>query len=167
MAENETERRFARVEFREDGAGEIAGTAVRYGDEARILNFRERFDPGAFGEIGDVILNLHHDRSRPLARTGGGLAFDDSAESLSLRAELPETGDGRDARELLRRGVLRGLSIEFEPVEEDWSGDLRTIRKARLHGVALVDRPAYPESTAALARRFERQGARRYWPLVM
>ena len=44
-----------------------------YGREADIAGvFRESVDAGAFGTIGDVILNRMHDRNEPLARTEGG-----------------------------------------------------------------------------------------------
>ena len=47
-------------------------------------------DAGAFGELGDVILNRQHNASWILWREldGGGLELTDSVERLSLRAEI-------------------------------------------------------------------------------
>ena len=77
---------------------------------------RERFQAGAFPgvEHSDVLLNASHDRSRPLARSGGGgLVITDTAKSLSIRADLAPTRESDDVLTLIRAGVLRGLSLEF------------------------------------------------------
>ena len=57
------ERRF--FEFREmpnENDRVIEGVALRYGEVAVLPFGRESFEPGAFGDIGDVILNVQHDR---------------------------------------------------------------------------------------------------------
>ena len=64
-------------------------------------------------------LNFQHDRTRPIARTGGGgLELTDSRELLEMRVEVPETREGMDALELVKRSILRGLSVEFRAVSE-------------------------------------------------
>ena len=128
------------------GGRNIAGTAIRYGDRASIDGkFVEEFKPGAFNPIGDVVLNWMHDRAKPLARTGehGGLQLADSATELRVAATLPETTLADDAVELIRRGVFRGLSIEFRSIRESTVGGVRVIEKALLSGIGIVDRPAY------------------------
>ena len=50
---------------------------------------------------------------RWLERQGGGLELVDTETELTIRAELPETSESNDVLELVRSGVLRGLSIEF------------------------------------------------------
>ncbi len=148
------ERRF--VELRREGRT-LSGVAIVYGSEARIFpDFRERFQPGAFGDVSslDVILNVQHQRSRPLARSGGGgLELRDSATQLEIRAELPQTRDADDTLALVESGVLRGLSLEFQATRETWSGTLRTIQRARLSGLGIVDRPAYSDSSVQVAKR--------------
>ena len=155
------EKRFSPVEYRAD-TGEVFGSGIVYGDRAKVVTpngvYMETVRPGAFGRIGDVILNLQHDRARPLARTGGGgLDITDGTDRLTVRAMLPDTTDGHDARALLRhdgQGVLRGFSVEMkvEADEIDPGARLRTIHRAKLHGLGLVDRPAYEQSTAILKR---------------
>ena len=132
------------------------GTALRYGDRADFGLFQERFEPGAFVSLGDVIANLQHRRDRPLGRTGdgGGLILTDTPEELRASLTLPDTTDGRDAGELLRRRVLQGWSVEFVVREEEAKGTVRIIKRAELHGLALVDRPAYGESLAKVRDRF-------------
>ena len=152
------EYRFSVVEWRESatGPGRVDGIAIRYHDEAQLPGFRERFQAGAFGDVTtfDVIANVQHDRGRPLARTGGGgLALVDGPDALRATLDLPDTRDGHDAATLLRRGVLRGYSLEFRVDAERFEGGVRIVERAALRGLALVDRPAYGESVAAIAER--------------
>ena len=140
------ETRF--LECRADGRT-LTGAALNYGDVARLPFGREVFDSQPFGDVSalDVIANVQHDRRRPIARTGGGgLLLTDSPERLIVRADLPNTRDADDALELVKTGVLRGWSIEFNPERESQDGDLRRIHRAGLSGLGLVDRPAYRQS---------------------
>ena len=157
----ETEFRF--FEFRQEGRA-LEGVAIKYGSTARVGRISERFIPGAFGDISavDAILNVNHERGRPLARTaGGGLTLTDSPELLSVRAELPQTVLADETLELIRLGVLRGLSIEFIALVHRISAGIRLVSSARLRGVSVVDRAAYPDSTVQ-ARR-ELPARRRVW----
>jgi HK97 family phage prohead protease len=140
-------------ELRYEAERTISGIALRYGDVAVIWGEKERFESGAFGDISkaDVIMNMQHARDKPIARSGGGgLIVSDDGSEVAIRAELPDTQTANETLELVKKRVLRGLSIEFRP--SDWryegkDGD-RTlvIEKAELRGVAVVDRPAYPAS---------------------
>ncbi len=146
------ERRFA--ELRAAEGRRLVGTAVRYGDVARVPVYgSERIQPGAFGDLSeaDVILTRGHDRARPLARTGegGGLQLTDTAEALTVRAELPPTRDATDTLELVRARVLRGLSVEMKVQRESRQADVRVVEQAKLITLGVVDRPAYPASDVA------------------
>ena len=136
-------------------ARKIGGIAVRYGDTASIGGqFMERIAQGAFGDIGDVVLNVQHDRGRAIARTGGGgLELADGSDVLRATATPVATQEGRDALLMVHHKVLRGFSIEFRCKREDFVDDLRIVREAELVGLALVDRPAYGESVAQIAER--------------
>ena len=155
------EKRF--TELRQEGRV-LVGTAIKYGDIATLPWGQERIEPGAFGSVlhTDAILNSQHDRSTPLARTGGGgLTLSDSPSALIIRAELPDTQPANDVLELVRKKVLRGISIEFKATAERQENDLRIIEKAELVGVAVVDSGAYPNSTVE-ARRGGRGGGRSF-----
>ena len=142
-----------RAELRQADGRRIAGTAIRYGDVAVMPWGSERFEPRAFSPIGDVMLNSQHERTTPLARTGGaGLVLRDSATALELEATLPSTRAADDVLELVKTGVLRGLSIEFEPLGEHLEGNVRIVDRARLAAVAIVDTPAYPASEVEARR---------------
>ena len=127
----------------------VSGTALRYGDVADMGAFREMFVAGAFNPIGSVALNLQHDESRVLAKTGAGLVLADGPRSLEVRAELT----GKAEHELVRRGTLRGFSIEFRAKNQRYEGGTRIIESAELTGLSLVDEPAYPESVAEARRK--------------
>ena len=153
------EERYA--ELRREGEGRVlVGTAIAYGEETPIAGrFRERFVAGAFGDLAnaDLALVFQHVRERPLARTGGaGLELRDGDKQLEVRADLPRTTEADDALELVRVGVIRGLSVRFFAREAEFVGDLRTVHRADLVHVALVDRPAYAGSKVGLAELAER-----------
>ena len=102
--------------------------------------------------ISELIRNIKE--KNPLARTkGGGLRLLDGPEELTAEFEMPNTQDGHDTAELISRGVLRGLSVEMSvpPNGQRWTTlpdgkSLRTITRAKLHGVGIVDSPAYSGS---------------------
>ena len=101
--------------------------------------------------LSTPILNVQHNRDQAIARTGGGgLTLTDSAVSLELRAELdPEDFDAKRALSKVKKGVMRGLSIEFMPLKDRLEGSREggytvVIEKAELRGVAVCDKPAYP-----------------------
>ena len=148
----------AEVRAAEDADSRILeGVVVRYGDLATIRGgIRERFAPGAFqGRMDDVVLNVQHQRGVPIARTGAGLALEDSADALEVRADLPVTAAGSEALAMVRGGILRGLSVEFRAVREAMEGGVRVIREAWLDAIGVVDKAAYPASTVE-ARHLER-----------
>ena len=124
----------------------VSGTAMPYGEVADRGVFQETFVQGAFGPVNeiDATLNVMHEGTRLIARTGGGgLQFRDTAGGLLASAELPRTKDADDALTLINRGVLRGLSVEFRAVTDRIEGNLRRVVKATLQGLGIVDRPAY------------------------
>ena len=147
-SDDNLQRRF--VEFRFDGDRTISGVAMRYGDTAKLpWGDKERFEPGAFGNVGskDVILNFQHQRPQPLARTGGGgLTLDDSSQELRISAKLPDTRAANDAIELVKQNIVRGFSVEFLPESWRMEDEVTVVTKAELKNVGLVDRPAYQES---------------------
>lgn len=126
----------------------VGGIVVRYGSRAQVAGlFTESFVPGSLRPATrGVMLNLQHDRARLLARTGAGLTLEDGRESMEMRADLPNTTLANDVLEGVRAGLYTGLSIEFRAEEESWEGNHRTVHKAVMSGVSIVDVPAYSDS---------------------
>ncbi|MDE0064187.1 MAG: HK97 family phage prohead protease [Gammaproteobacteria bacterium] len=156
------EYRYA--ELRADVEGRtLEGTVMTYGDTATLPFGKETVSAGAFGDLSsaDVILNEMHDRARPLARTGSGLELVDSAEQLTIRATLPETRAANDVLELIKAGVYRGLSVEMFIRQSDMVNGIRRVTEARLGGIGVVDKPAYPQS--AVSARSEAETDNRWW----
>ena len=138
----------------------IRGRVLRYLDEATIATGfgqkRERFARGAFGDVGrlDTTLDLMHAPERRIARTGGGgLVLTQDGDDVLLAATLPETRDADDTIALVRAGVLRGFSIEFSAETDEWAGDLRTVTRAGLPSIGVVDRPAFASAQGIELRR--------------
>ena len=137
--------------------GTLAGTLMVYNSVAELPWGKEVFRAGAFGpdiSKADVLANLQHDRTKPIARSpDGGLTLIDSPAQLSVDIHCANTTAGRDAYEGARAGLYRGLSVEFVPIEERQLADgTREISKARLYGFGIVDRPIY-EDTVITAMR--------------
>ena len=156
---------FRHFEVRADGR-QLTGIAVKYGDVARLPWGRERIEAGAFGEVDavDVVMNVQHDRGRPLARTGGGgLVLTDAMDALTINATLPETREANDTLALIQAGILRGLSVEMLASGEHRQGNTRVITRARLVGVAVVDSPAYPQSVIDARMKQLAPCTRRVW----
>ena len=146
-----TERRFAEFRRDDDGGG-LNGTLLRYGDTAKVFErYTETIEPGAFGVINPSVfrLNLMHERSQPIAFADSEfLSLSNSDKSLDLSLRYPDHIHGRNAKELVETGTLRGLSVEFQVEKNghEWDGDNVRIKAAKLLGAGIVDIPAYPDS---------------------
>lgn len=141
------ERRAAQNPGLEADGRRLVGVPMRYGDIAVLPFGRERFEPGAFAPIGDVRLNLQHQRTVLLTRTGAGLTLTDGPDALRMQAELPDVTAAHDTVELVRAGILRGLSVEFRALQERVISGVRSIQRAVLLAIGVVDDPQYEGST--------------------
>ena len=82
-------------------------------------------------------MNLQHDPERRIATTAdGSLRLHDGPDALRIEADLRA---GSAELDLVRRGALRGLSIEFFAISERREDDVRVLTRAGLPAVALVD----------------------------
>lgn len=122
--------------------------------------FQERIANGAFTatlQQQDVVLVNSHDTSQPMARMSAGtLQLSEVANvGLVMRATVANTSYGRDVLELVRAGIVRGMSFGFEVIADDWTDDVgnasdsmrgtqRTIQEIRLFEVTTTAFPAYP-----------------------
>ena len=142
---------------RENNDFKLGGVVVTYNEETSKTSFgREKILPGAFGDVSqsDVVLNVQHDRTQPLARTGkGGLRLIDSDVELRAEVSMPSTRAARDVYDLVEREVLQGFSVEMIVQSERYIDDVRVITGARLTGLGLVDKPAYSLSKAEARKK--------------
>jgi HK97 family phage prohead protease len=64
----------------------------------------------------------------------------------------------KDALVLLKDGVVRGLSIGFQSVREEFKGDIRRLLEIRLWEISLVTFPALPEAQVLSVKSLQAQG---------
>lgn len=127
----------------------LIGNVVRYGDvSTRTPYGAEQFLAGAFGDVDKINTRLlyQHDRDRPLAATGAGLVLTDTPDALRISATLPETRDADDALLNVEKGIMTGFSAGFIAGQERDIAGVRSIRRAALPHIGLVDDPAYSDS---------------------
>ena len=104
--------------------------------------------PGAFTKTiaekgGQVPLLMGHDSKSPI-----GLArLTDSAQGLQVQGELVLEADGsRSAYALLKKGVIKGLSIGYDTVKSTMDGGIRKLSELKLWEISLTPFPMNPEA---------------------
>ena len=177
-------RHFAmsNVQVRQEGSqATISGYAAVFNSlSVDMGGWREQILPGAFGAGlgGDIRALWQHDSARVLGRTRNNtLRLAEDAKGLAFELDPPDTQDGRDAVELLRRGDVDQMSFGFVvPAGGDsWESReggpdhapaglrdsppggnpkmlLHTLRQVELIEVSPVTWPAYPATSAGLLR---------------
>jgi HK97 family phage prohead protease len=171
------ERRFSGVALRalnpienaSNSPGTVTGYSAKYSYapgqnlSENLGGFRERLQKGCFDRSlannMDMRCDFNHDNNYPLGRTGNSsLSLSSDSTGLLMRCVLPNTSYARDLMENIRSGNISSQSFAFECEDDDW-GDcddpdnpgtrtkLRTVRRAKLHGVSIVTKPAYNNSS--------------------
>ena len=174
---------FRDVEFRDaqgtgDGSYTLTGYAAVYGVETVLYDgswwrFREVIAPEAFvpvlGRTPDVHLNIGHDMTRAIARTGidgvGGLELASDDQGLRVFARLdPADPDVVSLAAKMNRGIVDQMSFAFTIArakyeseideEADFEDELRTILEiGELYDTAVCAQGAYSQTSAELAVR--------------
>lgn len=152
------------TEIRTEDVGEgaepsrrLTGVAIRYGSKAEFRYFTERFAAGAFTESLASSRNVralfhHDDRAHIGSSAAGSLRLIDSPTELRFELEVAKTTAGDDVLELVRSGECKGVSVGFQPVQDDMEYDeathrvIRTHTKARLVEVTATPIPAYTDT---------------------
>ena len=138
---------------------------MRYGSKARVRHpsgaeVVEKVAPFAFHEHvasgKPTTLNLMHDKTIVIASTKPGdrgrLELRDTPDRLSMAAYLP-TGDVfDDVLKLVEDGSTAELSVEMRVQDEALIGDRRTVRRADLPAIGVVDAGAYRGQVEVRAR---------------
>jgi uncharacterized protein len=149
--------RRAIIELRTTGR-KLEGYAAKFNTPARIANFVEIIQKGAFARIGthDVSALVDHDPTKLLARTkSGNLKLSEDSQGLAFEINLPETSLAKDLLELSARHELGGMSIGFLIPQggEHWDGNRRTLTTVDLREISVITgaTPAY-EGTTVIPR---------------
>lgn len=134
--------------------------------------FREKIARGAFDECDttDVIACFNHDPSRLLARTSSGtLKLTVDAIGLFFQFEAPNTTDGNNLLEQVRRGDISQCSFKFWIESSEWTyrneengleyDECVVTKIEKLFDVSLVTYPAYPDTEAQARYKEQRAEA--------
>jgi HK97 family phage prohead protease len=134
-------RREVTFEVKSIGSdGTFTGLASTYGN---VDLGGDMVMPGAFTKTlsdkrGQLPLLMGHNPSAPI-----GLAtLTDSPQGLQVRGELVLEADGaKSAYALLRKGVIRGLSIGYDTIKSVMDGGVRKLTELKLFEISLTPFP--------------------------
>lgn len=117
----------------------------------------ESIDRGAFTKTLQESRNIralyHHDNGSLLASTkNNSLKLEDTNEGLRFEFELPETTLGNDVLEMIRSGLVDGVSFGARVIKDRWEGAKRRfLKEVALHEISLCPQDqAYPGSICAV-----------------
>lgn len=148
-----------RAEMQDEGT--LVGHAAVFNQHASLPYGYETLAPTAFDNVlasaPDVRALINHDPSKLLARTtNGSLRLGTDAEGLTFSMDMPDTTYANDLRELVRTGLVTGMSFGFIPGADEWTSapdgrQLRTHTSIKsLLDVSPVTFPAYSGTNVAL-----------------
>lgn len=139
-----------------DEKGTFEGLAAVYGN---VDLGDDVIEPGAFTKTlkekeGKVPVLYQHDSRQPV-----GMGFlEDSKEGLLIHGELVmEVPKAQESYALMKKEVLKGLSIGYDTVvsEYDRDTDIRRLKELRLWEVSLVTFPMNPEAQVTSVKKLE------------
>ena len=139
----------------------VEGTAIVFNEPAKIGKFTERIAPEALNGVNldDVTLLINHDgKGIPLARSPKTLTLEVTEKGLEMKAELPDTEQGRSVYETVKRGDLSQMSFEFDIGAQDIDEQTKTATItaiSKVYEISIVNRAAYPQ-TKIQARNAEK-----------
>lgn len=157
------------IRANDDGSKYLEGYAIKWEQLSVPLGwsykFREKFQKGAFREYlenpeSDTKFLVGHNINQVLGRTKNKtLELKEDDTGLWFRLKLPNTTQGNDTHESVKRGDVDKISVGFRKLSDVWDESdetniTRTITKANLPEISLTAWPAY-ESTSASARSVE------------
>jgi HK97 family phage prohead protease len=125
--------------------GTFTGLAATYGN---VDLGGDLILPGSFTKTiaekgGRVPLLMGHDSKMPI----GVAKLSDSPQGLIVEGELVLEADGsRSAYALLKKGVIRGLSIGYDAVKSVMDGGIRKLSEIKLWEISLTPFPMNPEA---------------------
>lgn len=177
----------ANLKVREAAEGEapsrtITGYAILFNTPSAPLwsddteEAREVIDPSAITPdllaASDIKFTMYHDRQLLLGRSNRGagtLKYSIDERGVAFELELPDTPNGNEALELVRRGDIAGCSFAFTTRYWDRDCVAREVRQGQnctlityrvkvitgIHDFTLAADPAYPETSVEARELFE------------
>ena len=130
----------------------VEGTAIVFNQPAQLPGMTECIERSALNGVNldDVVLLLNHDGTGiPLARSPKTLALTVTDSGLEMRAELPDTEQGKAVYEAVRRGDLSQMSFAFDIAEQSFDPEKRerTVTQiGAVYEISIVTYAAYPQT---------------------
>jgi HK97 family phage prohead protease len=172
----------ADLRLREEGEGgngrTIEGYALKFGVRSQLIcdwydTYYEILEPGSVTvemlDRQDFILSLYHDPHRVLGRSNHGkgtLHYDVDEVGVKFWCEMPNTADGDEALELVKRGDLDGCSfiystdecdnVTYTEIKDDDGNKCllrRVIKIDNIYDFTLTWRPAYKQTECSARER--------------
>lgn len=127
-----------------DDAGKFSGLLASYNT---VDLGGDRILPGAFTKTlagaKSFPLLWQHRPDQPI----GSFTAKETQQGLEIQGQLIlSIQTAADCRELLRHGVLKGLSIGYDTVKSDFVGDVRELQELKLWEGSIVTFPMSPEA---------------------
>jgi HK97 family phage major capsid protein len=125
----------------------IKGLVVPFAKVGNTSAGPVRFEFGAFGDIdpSQIVLNMEHDRTRPLGRGIAG-SEEISPAGISMAFKIAPTGAGNDALVEASEGLRPAFSIEANVNEYTIEKGVMVVSSANLEAVAHVTNPAFKDA---------------------
>ncbi len=125
----------------------IKGLVVPFAKVGNTSAGPVRFEFGAFGDIdaSQIVLNMEHDRTRPLGRGIAG-SEEVTPAGVSMAFKIAPTGAGNDALVEASEGLRPAFSIEAKVNEYTIEKGVMIVASANLEAVAHVTNPAFKDA---------------------
>jgi len=166
--EDNIERRcLPASELRVDASGDtpkITGYAAVFDQWTDIGGmFREQVAPGAFKKTlkeADVRALWNHDPNYVLGRNKSGtLKLREDEKGLAVEIDPVDSNWSDDLMKSMKRGDVSQMSFGFtvNQADDDYDENTRVLRDVSLFDVSVVTYPAYPTTTAQVRSAFEKE----------
>ena len=124
------------------------------------IEYKEVIDANAFdgADMSDCCLKYNHGGAVHARVRGGSLKLEVDETGLKFRAELIDTTDSVDLYKRVKNNLIDKCSFAFSVKEYAFNEETftRTIQKIdKLYDVAVVDMPAYKDTTVSARSFFE------------
>jgi hypothetical protein len=124
------------------------------------IEYKEVIDNEAFSgaDLSDCCLKYNHVGAVHARVRGGSLKLEVDNVGLKFHAELIDTTDSTDLYKRVKNGLIDKCSFAFSVKEYEFDVETytRTIKKiAKLYDVAVVDTPAYKDTSVSARGAFE------------
>lgn len=146
-----------------DGILSVSGIVNGAGSVSEILTnprngrqFRETIAPGVFAQAisnaSRIDFLSQHDKTQILSTTDNqSLQLQETEKGLEMRADISSTTWGKDTFQLIKDGIIKGMSFGMRVSDDNWSMGsdgipMRTINGINLFEISAVRNPAYKSS---------------------